>query len=276
MRSLNHKIVLLCLRVAYIRALSFILIILLLQLSATTLQARELRIAMSTWPPYVDSNMPHQGLAIAIVSTVFESAGYAPRVIIREWIDTLQGTLVGDYEVIAAAWKTPDREKQFVFSEPYLTNDIKFLKLRDRDIRFNKMSDFKGLTIGILNKYAYGNDFNSATDFIKVPAGDLLKNLEKLMNGSIDLTLGDERVLRYELNNHLSASKDKFTFIPQPLSSRTLHIAVSRTIDDCEKIVSDFNKALAEIKQEGSHKVLIRQFNEYIWKKQYLPDWQQK
>lgn len=237
---------------------------------ASSVHAAQLDIGTSFWPPYVDPKLRGQGLAISIVTAAFERVGYKPVVTIRPWEQTLQETRLGHSAVIAAAWKTAARENDFVFSDPYLVNEIKFVKRRGTKPRFATLSDLAGLRVGVVYLYAYEEAFDADTRFVKVSETQIVPNLLQLLAGNIDLTVGDERALRYEISRHLQDRKAELEFLATPLAARDLYVAASRLEPQAETIIRDFNRGLEEIRQNGTYRKLLRQANEEIWKKSYL------
>jgi polar amino acid transport system substrate-binding protein len=237
----------------------------------SSVHAAQLNIGTSFWPPYVDPKLPGQGLAISIVTAAFERTGYKPVVTIGPWDETLQETMLGHSAVIAATWKTAAREKNLIFSEPYLVNEIKFLKRRETKPSFTTLSDLAGLRIGVVYLYAYDEAFDADTSFVKVSETHIVPNLLQLLEGNLDLTVGDERTLRYEISRHLQDRKKELQFLPTPLATRDLYVAVSRHDPQAEAIIRDFNRGLEEIRQNGTYRKLLRQANEEIWRKSYLP-----
>ncbi len=88
-----------------------------------------LRMVSNQWPPYVDSSLAGQGLAIEIATKVLQKKGYQATLTIDSWPRALEGVGLGVFDATCAIWKTPEREQDLIFSEPYLKNKISFLKL---------------------------------------------------------------------------------------------------------------------------------------------------
>ena len=95
-----------------------------LQISA----APALNIVSSQWPPYVDSTLPEQGLAVALVNKALQRKGYTSTLHIDNWQRALEGVQIGVFDATCAIWKTAEREQDLLFSQPYLRNKISFIK----------------------------------------------------------------------------------------------------------------------------------------------------
>lgn len=236
------------------------LIVLLVAGFSEQVSSAELTIVASQWPPYVDKAMKKNGLAMDIVSSAFERAGYQPAIRIETWPRALEGLEIGIYDVVGTVWKTPEREKLFVFSDPYWINQIKFIKRKNLDVRYENLDDLSGYVIGTIKDYAYGEEFVSSRTLIQFPQNHIVQNLSKLREGDIDLTLDDEIAIRYELNQYMKGSISEFEFLEKPLATRELYIAVSKQNPRAKKIVSDFNRALLQMKGDGSFDAIAEKY----------------
>jgi polar amino acid transport system substrate-binding protein len=220
-------------------------------------EGKPLKIAGSVWPPYIVDQGVEKGAATALVSEILKRAGYQTEVSIESWPRTLEGTSAGIYDVIISAWYTKERESHFQFTDPYFVNTIQFVKRKDAPINFRDYQDLKGLVIGVVNGYAYGEEFDTAKGILKLPSNHVIQNLLKLQQGRIDLTLGDKWVIRHELTEYFPTAIKDFAFLGKPVATRTLHAAVSRAHPQHAKIVKDFNKALKAMKADGSYEKIL-------------------
>ena len=222
-------------------------------------QAEQLNVATSEWVPYVGKALPNQGLAIDLVNTALQRAGYQPVVTIDVWSRTLQGADVGVYDLIAAAWYSDERNKKFAFSKPYLYNEIKFLKRADSDFEFNALGDLEGKLIGVVDKYAYGEAFNNMRGVIRLPSQHVLENILAVLNDKVDLTLDDERVLKYVMAKNIDAdNRAKLVIVPKPLSKNGLYIAVSRQNPKHQEIVKAFDNAVQAMRKDGTYDRILK------------------
>lgn len=219
--------------------------------------AQELSLAANTWPPYVDKRAQGGGLAVELVTRAFQRAGYGIDLTIESWSRTLEGAEIGVYDVIVAAWFTEERDKKYAYSQPYLVNEVRFMKRKSSNIEYNELRDLKGHTVGYIRNYAYGTEFARADYLVKIPENHVIQALTRLTAGQLDLVVGDERVLRHELKKYLSNNIDKVEFLEKPLSRRNLHIAVSRQRKDYPKIIEDFDREIKAMKGDGEYKKIV-------------------
>lgn len=230
-------------------------------------QATDLNVVHSgKWPPYSDAELPGQGLAVEIVTTALKRAGYTPYLRIDSLDRILQGGALGVYDVFATPWYSDSRNQYLDYSKPYLESRICFVKRKGTNFSFNSLADLKGVMVGTLQDYAYGEAFADSPDIVRIPERNLVQNLLKLTQGRIDLTLDDERVLHYEINRYMPNSRDDIVFLDKPLAVRGIHIGVSRENPEHARIVADFDKAIAAMKKDGSFDAIVARHNAYIGK----------
>ena len=220
-----------------------------------------LSIVGNSWPPYVEKTHETKGLAMEIVATALQQKGYQPRINIETWSRVLEGVEIGVYDVVAAIWKTPERENKLLFSNPYLVNQVKFIKMKSTEAKYQSLDDLTGYLIGVVKDYAYDEAFLQSKILIKIPQNHIVQNLLKLTKGEIDLTLGDERALRYEINHYMRGYAPQLEFLSKPLSQRSLHIAVSKQNQNAKKIVTDFNQAITKMTKDGSLDAIVKKYD---------------
>ncbi len=243
----------------YLRVFAFLLLI-SSSLLASIAQSKPLKIAIESWPPYSGTDLPDQGIATKIVLTALERAGYQSNVQIEVWTRILKGAEVGFYDVIATIWRTDEREKQFMLSEPYLENEVVLISLAKNKIPFYRLSDLHGLVIGTIGSYAYDDGFLKDQAIIKQPKQRLAQNLRLLMEHKIDLAIADKFLVKYEINKYLPAHSHKFSLLKKPLSSRGLRMAVSKRNKNAQAIINAFNQQIQNMKDDGSLVEMIQTY----------------
>ncbi len=166
-----------------LRKYAFLLVVLALGLAVGNTTAGEpLRVTASVWPPYVDGALPDQGLAMSLVTTALHRAGYESVATLEPWPYALEATITGDYDVLASVWHTDERARDLTFSQPFISNHLKLIKRRDRDIAVRDVSDLKGLRV--VEDYAYTEDAYQPAGLRLVASGSVLDNLTQAKAGA--------------------------------------------------------------------------------------------
>lgn len=228
-----------------------------LLLTAQAALAEKLRLVADAWPPFTELGLPNGGLATDLVRTALARAGYPSEYVQAPWARALRGVGTGDYDVLVNAWFSQERLQLGAFSSPYLTNRIRLLKRRHSPIAFANLTDLQPFDIAVVRNYAYGPAFDSDTRLHKVQVSSFGSAARMLHAGRVSLTLEDEYVARYHLNREPPALRDALEFLPKALSENHLHILVSRHHPAQAQIVAAFNRAIEQMKADGSYRALF-------------------
>ncbi len=230
----------------------------LLLLSGPVAQAETLRVTGSLWSPYLDPELENSGLAVDLVRTALERAGYEIEESVENWTRAYEGTAVGVYDVVAAIWQSERRLDDLVFSEAYLLNDIVFLARRGVLIDYRTLSDLTGLRIGVVREYAYDDQFDNHPDLYRVVNNHLIQNLLLLRQGRLDVIVGDKWSILHQISVFMPEDVSAFTMLPQPLARRALRLGVSRLNPKANEIVAAFDQAIAEMKDDGTYAEIVK------------------
>ncbi|MCL6416536.1 transporter substrate-binding domain-containing protein [Aestuariirhabdus sp. Z084] len=229
-----------------------------LSFSVSTLA--QLQVAASTWPPYVDENAERRGAATVIVEEALKRAGYDLNMVVDIWPRSLEGTRSGVYDVIAAAWYSDERNKELAFSKPFLKNNLKFVVVKNRGLKYDQLEDLNGKMIGTIIDYAYGEPFDSASLAIRAPANHTIQNLRRLTLGQIDMVLADEQEALYLIRTLLPDQANNLEILPRAISTNGLHIAVSREHPQHQEILKAFNAEIETMNADGSLKKILQDY----------------
>ena len=221
-------------------------------------EAEALRLTASEWRPYVDSDVERSGFAVALVSRALERAGYEVSIDIGPWPQALDDTISGKYDVFATLWFTEERANSIFFSEPYIENELAFVRRSGSDIYFREREDLLGLKIGVVDDFAYSSESIDTTGIDIVSSGNVTENIARLREGDLDLVLADRRVAMAEINERSLAKS--FDVLSRPLIARGLRIGVSKQREDADAIVAAFEKEIAKMREDGSYNAILATF----------------
>lgn len=224
--------------------------------------AESVRLLANTSPPYADKKLPEQGLALELVSHIMARAGYDAEIQIEIWSRAMEGVRIGLYDALATAWYSDERAQDFIFSEPYLDSQLILVSLRSNPVIFRQLSQLSGKRLGVRSDYAYGIDFDSIPGLVQVEENHLIQNLMDLLNGRVDVVIGDQRTMALQLNEYLQSQSHLFEVAPVMLPGRSRHVAASREVAGSQAMIDAFNKALAETLEDGSHAAIVRKWDQ--------------
>lgn len=239
------------------RILAYLTLVIAMLPFHVAIAGKPISLSTITWAPYADASMPEQGIAMDIVQTAFKRAGYEPTVKFDQTGRTIEGTAIGIFDVAALLWKSPEREKELAFSEPYLVNKIRLIKRKNLDMKVTQLSDLRGSLVGVVRGYAYGEEFDNAPYFLHVQFDHVIQALLQLVAGRIDFVVGDKWVLIYQMLQYMPQSISDIELTRLPVTAKGLHIAVSRKHPDQQQILADFNSAIGAMREDGSLQKII-------------------
>jgi ABC-type amino acid transport substrate-binding protein len=205
-------------------------------------QNAQLKLVSTAWPPF--TNPPKQPrFALDLVETALGRIGVTAKTAIVSAPQYTPSLLSGLLDGSAAAWKDPDRERELIFSQPYLENRLVLVARHGADVAAKTMADLKGKRVAIVEGYSYGQTIDTAGP-VWVRSRSEEDSLTQLLKSAVDYTLMDELVVNYIVSNYPKESDAKLEIGTTPLVTRGLHLALKRTRADAESIIERFNAQL--------------------------------
>lgn len=212
------------------------------------------------WPPYIIDTSDYPGISVEIAQRAYASQGYQLEMDIRPWSRAFKEIQHGRDQIVIAAWYSASREPQLRFSNPYLYTEISLISRKDHPVPFGNFKDLKGKTVGIVEHYAYDDDFMASKWFQRVPASDLITNIRKVLVGRVDLFIEDARVARWTMVEN-SISPEEFTYIHPPVSISPLYVMVARDNPKAQVYLEAFNRGLEAIKANGEYDAILHKYD---------------
>lgn len=161
-----------------------------------------LRVGADPFPPYQypDENGDPVGSDCQRVKELLRKAGYEARVILEEWSVLEQMLYTGELDAVFQVQKTPEREKAYFFSR-LLRSAVTETVTGRPDLTLGSLKEVpgRGLTLGIIDQYAYGGEVDSLPASCKraYPTQEAL--LSAIADCQVDLGVFDKGVKEYLL-----------------------------------------------------------------------------
>jgi len=216
--------------------------------------------AANAWPPFLDPEAPGQGLSIEIVKAAFATQGYTFVHDFIPWARAVNEVKKGKIDILPDTWYTGERSGFLMFSNPYASNQVKFIKKAGDSFEYDGMESLTGKKVGIILKYGYGDKFMNAENFTRDGVSDFVVNIKKLVSGRVDLTLEDEIVAKSILSKKAPALLKQIEFTKNAYSSNDLHVTCALANPRHEEIINAFNKGLDAIKADGTLKGIFDRY----------------
>ncbi len=233
----------------------FSTLLLLLIVTLAQSQNTELKLTTDVWPPFTDVAGNK-----SILTTLVQEALY--RRDINSSIEfekpgiTIERIDKGDFDGSPTLWKSPEREAKYVYSEPYLYNQLILVGRKGSDVSIGSFSELKGKRLGVVDHYAYGN-FEKENEIELVKGASNQKNLEKLLSEEIDYMLVDALLIQYMLKYQLNDVTAHLAIGQNPLLVKSLHMAIRKDIPNAEEIMKGFNEEIDEMIEDGTFNEIL-------------------
>lgn len=228
--------------------------------SSHAAEKKTLRAVADVWQPYISKENPSGGLSSEIVKAAFATQGYDMNLEFVAWVRALSDLKSGSYDLIPDAWMSEERKKDYLFSDPYLVNEVKFLTRKGETFAFDGLKSLTGKRVGIIRGYAYSDEFTKATDFQKEEVVDFVQNVRKLVDNRIDLTLEDEITAIDSIKKSDEALLKKVEFSKSAFAKNDLYVITGKAHPKGKEIIDSFNKGLAEIKANGTYQKIMAKY----------------
>jgi polar amino acid transport system substrate-binding protein len=225
--------------------------------AAAATEPPQLRLGSDEWPPFTGSP-GNERAAIELVHTALDRAGVAATTAISDWKAVERGIRGGELDGSAAIWRTERREKDLVFSEPYLENRMVLVGRSGSDVSARQLTALAGKRVAVVGSYAYGDAVDSAVGVHFVGTRNDQDSLDRLLAGTVDYMLVDELVARHLLDFQSEEVKANLEIGMAPLARRPLHLAIRRDFPDAEDIIAAFNAQILEMLADGSYAQTLR------------------
>ena len=198
---------------------------------------------------FKDSDQAYKGIDVDLITEVAKRSGWDYTMNHPGFDAAVNAVQAGQADAIMAGMTiTEARQKVFTFSDPYY--DTKIVLYTRSDQKVTDYSELKGKNIGVKNgtisqTFLEENQEKYGYTIKTFDTGDLMNN--SLDAGAVDAAMDDQPVVQFAINqgknyaiNIAGESVGSFGFAVKKGS-------------DYEYLVEDFNKALAEMKKDGTY-----------------------
>jgi len=207
--------------------------------------------APEDWMPYSSSKAQNGGMLVMIAKAAFSAAGYGSTYEFPPWARVMSDAANGTLSGVIGAWYSAEREKDFLYSNPIMKNEIVFFAYTSQNIKFKELKDLAPYTIGAVR----GNEFiDTLTKAgLKVDlATDGQSNMEKFAAKRFDILVDEKLATQAIINSSFPNIKDQIQILQPPLESNNLYLIVSKKLGNANDLITAFNKGLDIIGKDGT------------------------
>lgn len=224
-------------------------------------------ISTGEWPPFTSERPNRHRIGLIIVEQAFLSQGISVNFTFMPWKRAYRDAKKGAYLATGIWLKDRQRQKDFVFSDPVITDEIVFFHLKTLTLHYSTLKDIQHLRIAINSGYSYGDELNALIQQKKI---NVVKTAtpeqsfkQILLNRADTHPVSKLNGLYILKDSFLPKEHAQFTFQAKPLQQYTAHLLISKTLSPtlAKQIETLFNKGLAQFKETQQYKNL---FNDNI------------
>ena len=243
----------------------WVLASLLLGGSALADEQPTLTILTELWPPYVmrDDNGELVGADLDLARAVLLQMGYRTEVKVLPWKRVLQQAHLKQGDAVLDVFYVKDRQEWLHYPEEPLSRSGEVLfYAADRPVKFEQLSDLKGLRIGVQADYAYSPDFLADKGVIRVAMtgdGKMVKQLHLMMAGRLDGVVLNERVGRYLLRTQ--GLQDQVAYAAPLLTEDNRNFLGFTHKPGHDQLAIQFSSALKAFKQTPAYQQLLARYH---------------
>jgi ABC-type amino acid transport substrate-binding protein len=243
-----------------------LVVALALSIASTALAADVVAIGTEgAYAPYtfMDDQGQLTGYDVEVMKEVGKRAGFEPRFVPTPWDSMFLALEARKFDLVAnQISRTPEREKKYAFSEPYLVAGAQIIVKEGRTGSFGSLADLKGLKVGtgVGSNYAkmleeYNAQHPSAQIRVATYDGDVTTVLQDIAAGRLDATVNDRLTAGY------AAQKARLPVkvVGEPIALVPSHF-VARKDARGEALLARVNEALAAMRKDGALAALSRKW----------------
>ncbi|KQW93173.1 hypothetical protein ASC94_10870 [Massilia sp. Root418] len=200
-----------------------------------------------------------QGVATQIVRAALNRAGYEVTISFSNWPRALHTTYHGAADGVVAVYATTARAQRLLFSDKYLDSRIAVVAMTGNFVGFRKLSELRGLEVGIGRDYDYSDGFLREPGLSMQPVDHAIQNLLKLTIRRIDVAIEDRLIIQHNIQRNMARHPELRSIVSseEDLLVLPIHFGINKNTKDAELIVRNFNAALGAMKQDGTLRKIL-------------------
>lgn len=220
-----------------------------------------LRIVMGNWPPYISSNHKNYGVLPDIVSEAFASEGVQVEYKIYPWARAYNGARSGSFDGSIIWFKKPEREKDFVFSEPVLITKQALFHLKSYTFDWKTLDDLKTIRLGALNALFVTKEFESMekSQELSIKRSPYFGMIfRQLLAGRIQVLINDLETGYGIVGQEFPPGEASLiTHHPQFIKESPQHLMLSKKYAKRDIMLKRFNRGLKKLRESGKYEQMF-------------------
>ncbi len=204
------------------------------------LSGRPLRLVTTTWSPFAGAPGKPR-FALDLVETALERMGIGADTVVMDEERLSSVLLTGAFDGSAAVWQNEARDGAMIYSRPYLENRLILVGRAGSDVSAASLAGLAGTKVALFAGLAYAHvaEIEGGPEYVRAKSDE--DGVARLLDGEVDYALLDDLVVQYLIANHGDEARTRLVFGSTPLLTRSLHLAVNRTLPGADAIITRFD-----------------------------------
>jgi polar amino acid transport system substrate-binding protein len=227
---------------------------------------KELQFEGDIWCPYTcDESVSHQkGYVIDMAEEIFAKHNIKFTFNIVPWARVLLRSEKGEIDAMVAGYKE-GRENKYIFPKEDFGKSVnKFYVTKSSNWFYRSPESLKNVTIGTILGYVYGGELPIIDKYAKkiLPTGGesgIERNIKKLSNGEIDVTIEESNVTAYVLKQMKmnGGIREAGSFGKKA----GVYIGFPKVLPNSKKYAQIVSDGIAELKKTGHFQKILKNYD---------------
>ncbi|MFO1253289.1 MAG: transporter substrate-binding domain-containing protein [Inhella sp.] len=198
-----------------------------------------------------------RGVYPVLLRAIFKQLGEPLQLLPMPWARVLAGLDRAKHGV-GGLYANRERLAKFDYGQPILTETVRIYAQRGRLKQFNGLDDLRGLRVGVLRGWSYGDEFDAARKAGQLKVEDVTDdraNFGKLERDFLDVVLSVEQT-----GEQVMASGDfpSVRVLPNPLTENPAYVAFHKSRQQ-QGLLARIDEVVAQLRRSGEHARLVAQ-----------------
>lgn len=211
--------------------------------------AEPLKLVTGEYAPYTGASLPNSGPLSDMVRRVLSESGYEVSVAFLPWKRGYADALKGEYAGTFPYVRNAEREKDFLFSDPFYTVTRRLYYLAKSNINPTALATLKGKQLCVPLGFAVAQELSDMVDAKELatqsPPG-LTQCVEMLAKGRVDAftataEAGAEAIASAQVSEEV---------LSNPIGKTEFHFLAAKASPGGASIIAAFNRGLAVLKKK--------------------------
>jgi len=213
------------------------------------------------FPPYFfEKEGGISGIFPVIINEVATKMNIKVRYKKFPWKRMINNAKIGELDAVIPLFKTKERQKFLCFPDNGIAvGECSLFTLNDTNVQYNgKLRDLRSRSIGCVEGYWYGEEFDRAEYFRKEKSPSDEALLDMLLNRRFEAGVSAESVILHYAKKR--GVEKKITIQKPPFMRGILYIGFSKNKKYCNELKKKFSDAIQELKKNGKHREILKKY----------------